>query len=340
MGTSIPLYTPGAARLGQLDLQGDFQALRDTLSKVKLPAEVRLNDCRKGIKQADQPLMNVLSKCGTELNQKMLDDFLQEEFAALLVGEQFDSTAAMLWALQRTVTRTDEAFPDPGVDVTVMDSVVLSTAGRRTCFSPLRIDSSRDDGQGKIATRRTNPLISGTNVQYVLNRYRGKLLRTRGWIASGDWNLMAYVNSKGGPSSSLSKIAISIWAEAIEIGVSIRCAHIAGKTRQTQLDASSTTFCVYRPSMGSAHHRQICELSQCAGSALQQQVLGTDVISYVIQNQRTQATVIAPKWLAQPWYTPPLKLPNNPRRNLAVTDNGHSSGEFLEIPPRAERLVD
>ena len=45
VGTSIPLYTPGAARLGQSDLQGDFQALRDTLSKVKLPAEVWLNDC-------------------------------------------------------------------------------------------------------------------------------------------------------------------------------------------------------------------------------------------------------------------------------------------------------
>ncbi|KAH3783352.1 hypothetical protein DPMN_161289 [Dreissena polymorpha] len=31
--------------------------------------------------------------------------------------------------------------------------------------------------------------------------------------------------------------------------------------------------------MGSAHHRQIRELSQCAGSALQQQILGTNVRS-------------------------------------------------------------
>ncbi|KAH3862025.1 hypothetical protein DPMN_024981 [Dreissena polymorpha] len=129
VGTSIPLYTPGAARLGQSDLQGDFQALRDTLSKVKLPAEVRLNDCMQGIKRADQPLMNVLSKCnrycetgiqllcsleaGTELDQNTLDDlfliqhalikFLHEEFAALLVGGPFDSsTAKIIRSLQKT----------------------------------------------------------------------------------------------------------------------------------------------------------------------------------------------------------------------------------------------
>ncbi|KAH3769247.1 hypothetical protein DPMN_170496 [Dreissena polymorpha] len=145
--------------------------------------------------------MNVLSKCcrycetdikllctleaGTELDKKTLDDLfliqhaqikcLQEEFAALLVGGQFDSRTAKKNSgpcrktrlvltrirskpfeqrqrcrrrvvprleLQGIVARTDEAFPDPGVDVTVTDSVVLSTAGRRTFSSPLRIDSS------------------------------------------------------------------------------------------------------------------------------------------------------------------------------------------------------
>ncbi|KAH3710699.1 hypothetical protein DPMN_070191 [Dreissena polymorpha] len=124
--------------------------------------------------------------------------FLQEEFAALLVGGQFESSTAknsgpcrktrlVLTRIrskpfeqrqrcrQRVVPREDSReplheqtrlFPDPRVDVTVTDSGVLSTAGRRTCSSPLRIDSSRDDNQGKIATRRT--LIREISVPFVV----------------------------------------------------------------------------------------------------------------------------------------------------------------------------
>ncbi|XP_052260746.1 plexin-B1-like [Dreissena polymorpha] len=158
VGTSIPLYTPGAARLGQSDLQGDFQALRDTLSKVKLPAEVRLNDSRQGIKRADQPLMNVLSKCGrycetgiqilctleagTELDQKTLDNlfliqhaqikFLQEEFAALLVGGQFDASTAKIF---RSLQKNTSGFDQDSLE-TLRAAATLSVAGHPSGGAP------------------------------------------------------------------------------------------------------------------------------------------------------------------------------------------------------------
>ena len=43
---------------------------------------------------------------------------------------------------------------------------------------------------------------------------------------------MAYVNHKGGPSPALSKLAMAICGEVIEIDVSIKCAHIAGVENQ------------------------------------------------------------------------------------------------------------
>ena len=50
LGTGIPPQ-PGTVRLeSQPDTQGEFRTLKDSLSKVKLPAEVKLNDSRQGIK--------------------------------------------------------------------------------------------------------------------------------------------------------------------------------------------------------------------------------------------------------------------------------------------------
>ena len=49
--------------------------------------------------------------------------------------------------------------------------------------------------------------------------------------------------------------------------------------RQTQLEASSQTFCLPGPFMGSTHSRQIRELSKYTASAIQQQVLGAVVRS-------------------------------------------------------------
>ena len=141
---------------------------------------------------------------------------------------------------------------------------------------------------------------------------------------------MAYVNHKGGPSPALSKLAMAIWAEAIEIGVSIKCAHIAGVENQegpqTQLEASSQTFCLPGPFLGSTHTRQIRELSKYTASSIQQQVLGAVVRSgrrivsghLGLQKQFCQRTVLpaaqsfrrnsrlagsSNSYCAQPWYS-------------------------------------
>ena len=64
VGTGIPPQ-PGPVRsMSQPETQGEFQTLKDSLSKVKLPTDVKLNDSRQGIKRTDQPLMNALAKCG------------------------------------------------------------------------------------------------------------------------------------------------------------------------------------------------------------------------------------------------------------------------------------
>ena len=134
VGTGIQPQ-PGAVRsTSQPDTQGEFQTLKDSLSKVKLPADVKLNDSRQGIKRTDQPLMNALAKCGrycetgikllcsleagTEFKQETLDNlfliqyaqikYLQEEYAALLVNGQFDaSTAKIFRSLQKNTSGFD-----------------------------------------------------------------------------------------------------------------------------------------------------------------------------------------------------------------------------------------
>lgn len=57
---------------------------------------------------------------------------------------------------------------------------------------------------------------------------RGKRIQ----VLTDNISAVCYINHMGGPSQSLSKLARAIWGEAIELGVSIKCAHIAGKLNQ------------------------------------------------------------------------------------------------------------
>ena len=105
VGTGIPPQ-PGTVRsTSQPDTQGEFQTLKDSLIKVKLTADMKLNDSRQGIKQTNQPLMNALAKCGryfetgikllcsleagTELKQETLDNLFLIQYAQIkyLQGE-------------------------------------------------------------------------------------------------------------------------------------------------------------------------------------------------------------------------------------------------------------
>lgn len=134
------------------DTQGDFQALKDSLARIKLPPELRLNESRQGIKKADQPVLNVLTRCsrynetavrllstieaGQSITQDTLDQFmvifnaqckyLQDEFAAILVNGQFDSSTSRLFrALQRNTSGLNPESLD-----SLRTAATLSAAGR------------------------------------------------------------------------------------------------------------------------------------------------------------------------------------------------------------------
>ena len=199
-----------------------------------------------------------------------------------------------------------------------------------------------------MALKAFSSLIRGKNIQ----------------VLTDNISAMAYVNHKGGPSPALSKLAKAIWAEAIEIGVSIKCAHIAGVENQESdfwsrradkhnwrlhprlfayldrlwgphtVDRFANCQNTQLPRFNSRYWEPLTE----AVDALSQDNWGYEnnfvnaqfcllhKVLDVIQDQRAQATVIAPKWLAQPWYSrlqsmavaPPLRLPNSPRVCLAM----------------------
>ena len=85
--------------------------IKSSVEKVVLPTHLKLHDSRSGIKRIDQPVLNVVGKCGRyiETALKLISDsdegkeidvgqiavvlvanlnFLQDEFAALLVKGQ------------------------------------------------------------------------------------------------------------------------------------------------------------------------------------------------------------------------------------------------------------
>ena len=117
-----------AAGVGS-DTQGEFQTLKDSLSRLKLPSELKLNESRQGIQRAD----HVLTRCarysetslkllstiepGTIITAETLEQFflinqaqiqyLQDEYASILVNSQFDTTTSELFFLHYKRTLLD-----------------------------------------------------------------------------------------------------------------------------------------------------------------------------------------------------------------------------------------
>ena len=113
-----------------VDLQAEFAAIKDAVSKVKLPSDHRLNDQKRGIKRKDHQTLQVISKSaryvetgfkllGTLSPGKLLtlDDynhlyhvhlahirFLQDEYAALVVQGKFNPDTAQLFRAIQTNT--------------------------------------------------------------------------------------------------------------------------------------------------------------------------------------------------------------------------------------------
>lgn len=114
-------------------IQEKFNVIKSSVDKVILPPQLKLHDSRSGIKREDQPILNVVSKCGRyiETALKLLSEseegkpidiaslsitlvanlkFLQDEYAALLVKGRFDNNTSQLFrSLQKNNSGFDEA---------------------------------------------------------------------------------------------------------------------------------------------------------------------------------------------------------------------------------------
>lgn len=114
------------------DIQEKFNIIKASVEKVILPTQLKLHDSRSGIKREDQPILNVVGKCGryVETALKLISEgdegkqvdigqiaivlvanlrFLQDEFAALLVKGRFDNNTSQLFrSLQKNTSGFDE----------------------------------------------------------------------------------------------------------------------------------------------------------------------------------------------------------------------------------------
>jgi hypothetical protein len=120
--------------VNDFSVQEEFQSIKDSLQKVKLPSDQKLNDSRIGINRADQPLYNVVAKCARyietaikwvgvqEPGQISNDDlmclhtillanlrYLQGEYQAVLVQSQFDKDTSRFF---RSLQKDNNNFSD------------------------------------------------------------------------------------------------------------------------------------------------------------------------------------------------------------------------------------
>jgi hypothetical protein len=103
------------------DIQREYECIKDSLNKIKLPNEIRLLESKTGIKRNDQPHLQSVTKGAryTETCLKLIStfdtrvdktdlqqlynvlvaqiNFFQTEYAALVVKGQFDQTTASLF---------------------------------------------------------------------------------------------------------------------------------------------------------------------------------------------------------------------------------------------------
>ena len=154
------------------DIQGEFQALRDSLTRIQLPADLKLNDSRQGIRKNDQPVLNVITRCGKYnetlmkllttidpdtnggLSQVVIEQlfliayaqtkFLQDEFASLVVNNHFDSgTARLFRALQKNTSGLNQESLE-----TLRSAAAISAAGRPTNVPRGQAPAYRGRGRG------------------------------------------------------------------------------------------------------------------------------------------------------------------------------------------------
>ena len=118
-------------------VQREYEVLKDSLAKIKLPGQLKVNDSRQGIKRSEQTAVNIVSKgsrytetalrwlLSVDRSQVSVQDldrllviltaqvnFFQTEFAGLLVQSSFDSGTSRLFKVleKNTCVFSDESL--------------------------------------------------------------------------------------------------------------------------------------------------------------------------------------------------------------------------------------
>ena len=173
---------PEEPTLATEDIQSEFAAVKDTLTKVKLPADLRLCDSRQGIRRSDQTTYNILARCGryaetsikllSSINEGNIDEdsvqqlftiqlaqirYLQEEYSALVVQSQFDdSTARIFRSLQKNTSGlTPEALQQ------------LKTATALAAVKPQQNSPTRPT---RVPSRNFSPFSKSDNFRPFVSR--------------------------------------------------------------------------------------------------------------------------------------------------------------------------
>ena len=191
-----------------------------------------------------------------------------------------------------------------------------------------------------------------------LKSFHNQLVNKSVHILTDNITSLAYVNNMGGPSRELSHITKAIWSLALNSNMHIHCNHISG-IKNLHADYLSRIFDRYNwmlhpnlfkviDSVWGKH--TVDRFASCTNTQLprfnsrfmEPHSEGIDALAQqnwqsennfvnppfrllsrvldVIEAQGATATIIAPKWIAQPWFSrlksmsisSPLKLPNVP----------------------------
>ena len=146
----------GASR----DIQGEFAAIRDSLQRVKLPSDIRLNDSNKqGVRRQDHPTANILIKCARYIEtlfkilsqcsiessqapqdlKESLDTlftvclanirYIQEEYASIIVQGTFDHVTTKMF---KSLQKNNSVFSPQQVEILQNAASISAAASHHT----------------------------------------------------------------------------------------------------------------------------------------------------------------------------------------------------------------
>ena len=186
--TSSPDQGVTAGNTGSSEIQERFNALKSSVEKFILPAGYKLHDSRTGVKREDQQTLNVVSKCGRYVETALklilqsnerepLDlepiittllaniNYLQDEYAALLVKGKFDDNTAQLF---RSLQKSNSGFDSQSIN-NVRIAAELSSVSAKSNYR----GNSRQVYRGNSYNYNSQ--------QYGNNRYSGNYNRYSGY---------------------------------------------------------------------------------------------------------------------------------------------------------------